>query len=160
MGYSNEGSLTVTTVLEPEMLIAAFSEASSAGGITIRTDLEPLAGEGAPVKPAIYEGPRFQHGRRWWGEGDDRRVVDVIVIDNEPSEANRLEAAMEDYRGELGIPEIVLDLSDTRLPPHLPRHISMFRFPHRNADAYLRDATLDGNAFLSGPLRNYIDVIR
>jgi CRISPR-associated protein Csb1 len=108
-----------------------------------------LAGDGAPVKPAIYEGPRFQEGRRWWGEGEARRVVDVIVIDNEPSEANRMEAALEAYREELGIPEIRLDLSATPLPPHLPEQISMFRFPHRNADAYLRDATLGGDSFMS-----------
>jgi hypothetical protein len=34
------------------------------------------------------------------------------------------------------------------LPPHVPRSLSSFRFPHRNADAYLRDAELDGDDFL------------
>lgn len=135
--------------LDAEKLIAACGEEASEAGISIRATLEPLGGEGAPVKPATYEGGRFQTGRRWWGEGADRREVGVLVIDNEPSQANRLEAALEQLREELGLPEIVLDLSSAAsLPPHLPKQISSFRFPHRNADAYLRDAVLDGARFM------------
>lgn len=130
-------------------LVPACADESPAAGITIRTVLEPLAGDGAPVKPATYAGGVFQHGRRWWGEGADRRPVDILVIDNEPSQANRLEAALSQQREELGLPEIVLDLSEIGLlPPHLPRRISSFQFPHRNADAYLRDALVDGAPFV------------
>jgi CRISPR-associated protein Csb1 len=68
----------------------------------------------------------------------------VVVIDNPPSQANRLEAQLERLSATLGLPNIVLDLTGYPLPPHLPRTLSAFRFPHRNADAYLRDATLDG----------------
>ena len=72
----------------------------------------------------------------------------MLVIDNEPSQSNRLEAALEQRRAELGLPEIVLDLTSVgALPPHLPAQISSFRFPHRNADAYLRDAMMDGTRF-------------
>jgi len=75
------------------------------------------------------------------------------VIDNEPSQANRLEAALEAHRDALGLPDIVLDLSSiSKLPPHLPSTISIFRFPHRNADAYLRDAVLDGVPFPQTPV--------
>lgn len=143
-------------VLSPDSLIAACSDDSEDAGITIRSVLEPIGGDGAPVKPATYAGsqeekkPRFQTGRRWWGAGPDRRVVDILVIDNEPSQANRLEAALEDRRAQLGLPEIVLDLSAAgNLPAHLPRRISSFRFPHRNADAYLVDSTLGGVRFLA-----------
>ena len=49
------------------------------------------------------------------------------------------------YPCELG----VLDLSDLpHLPAHLPQSLSSLEFPHRNADAYLRDAELDGQDFL------------
>jgi CRISPR-associated protein Csb1 len=138
------------TALTADMLVAGCRDDSDDAGISIRSTLDPLGGEGAPVKPATYEGGRFQHGRRWWGEGVDRRPVDILVIDNEPSQANRLEAALEDRRAELGLPEILLDLSSAgTLPAHLPRRISSFRFPHRNADAYLRDAMLNGKQFLS-----------
>jgi len=141
-------------VLTADRLIAACSDESEEAGITIRSKLDPLAGEGAPIKPATYAGPqgekkpRFQAGKRWWGDGPDRSVVDILVVDNEPSQANRLEAALEHRRAELGLPEIVLDLTVAgNLPAHLPRRISSFRFPHRNADAYLADATLDGAKF-------------
>lgn len=138
----------MAATLTAEMLVAAGQDDSAEAGITIRTELEPLGGDGTPVKPATYEGGQFQHGRRWIGEGEDRRVVDILVIDNEPSQANRLEAALEAEEDALGLPDIVLDLTSAGdLPPHLPRAISMFRFPHRNADAYLRDAMLGDERF-------------
>jgi len=136
------------TKLTAERLVAAAQDDSAEAGITIRAELEPLGGDGAPVKPATYEGGRFQHGRRWVGTGDERRAVDILVIDNEPSQANRLEAALRDERDVLGLPDIVLDLSSAgAMPAHLPREISIFQFPHRNADAYLRDSLVDGVPF-------------
>lgn len=134
--------------LTPDLLLDACSAAGTAAGITIRSRLEPMAGPGTPVKPATYAGGVYQTDRRWWGEGEERRAVDAIVVDNVPSQANRLEAVLERRRADLGLPEVVLDLSDVgTLPAHLPRSISGFRFPHRQADAYLRDATLDGVPF-------------
>jgi CRISPR-associated protein Csb1 len=138
--------------LNAETLIAACADHSFESGITIRATLEPLGGAGSPVKPAIYEGGVYQNDRRWHGTGPDRRTVDAIVIDNVPSQANRLEAALAQFRGELGLPELVLDLSEiSQLPVHLPRLISSFSFPHRNGDAYLRDAMLDGTPFMRTP---------
>src|SRR5205807_2877406 len=72
--------------------------------------------------------------------------------DNVASQANRLEAALEGLREGFGLPELVLDLSAvTSLPPHLPRRISGFRFPHRHADAYLRDAMAGESRFQDTP---------
>lgn len=134
--------------LTADDLTRACGDLAADAGITIDVDLEPTAGPGSPVKPAIYSGRQYQVDRRWWGEGDSRRVVDAIVIDNEPSQANRHEAALELLAEELGLPRIVLDLSGVGpLPPHLPTSISSFRFPHRHADAYMRDAVLDGTPF-------------
>jgi CRISPR-associated protein Csb1 len=134
--------------IDLDRINAAVADDGVDAGIKIATELEPLAGDGATVKPAVYSGGRFQVGRRWWGEGDDRRKVDTITIDNVPSQANRLEVALERLRPELGLPELVLDLTSLEpLPPHVPRRLSSFRFPHRNADAYLRDAELGGVAF-------------
>lgn len=135
--------------LDVGTLIAACSDRSAEAGISIRSTLEPLTGPNGPVKPAGYEGGRFQQDRRWWGSDGERRQVDILVIDNEPSQANRLEAALEQRRAELGLPEIILDLTPVgALPPHLPSRISSFRFPHRNADAYMRDAMLNSTKFL------------
>jgi CRISPR-associated protein Csb1 len=131
-----------------EGLIEACGDSSQEAGLVIASQLVPLGGAGAPVKPAVYAGGRYQLDRRWTADGEARQTVDVVVIDNVPSQANRLEAALQRLRPKLGIPEMELDLSECgSLPPHLPRTLSGFRFPHRQADAYLRDAMLDGSEF-------------
>jgi CRISPR-associated protein Csb1 len=135
--------------IDVDTLVAACGDGGRDGGVVIETELEPLAGSGAPVKPAIYAGGQYQRDRRWVGESPDRTVADVIVIDNVPSQANRLEAALEELAPRLGLPTVVLDLSEVSpLPPHLPKELTGFRFPHRQADAYLRDALYDGKDFV------------
>ena len=112
-------------------------------GIQIDTELMPLGGSGNPVKPAVYKGGVYQHDRRW-ASSEDEEAKNVIVIDNVPSQANRLEEALRQHRESMGLPEFVLDFSDIgNLPSHLPKSLSSWQFPHRNADAYLRDAMLD-----------------
>lgn len=134
--------------LSADRLEKACADDGMDAGILIFTELEPLGGAGAPVKPAVYEGGRYQVDRRWAGEGEDRAPVDVVVIDNVPSQANRLEQALRQMRDDLGLPEITLDLSKLQpLPAHLPRALSSFQFPHRQADAYLRDAVMDDQPF-------------
>jgi CRISPR-associated protein Csb1 len=132
-----------------DALIEACSDERADAGIAITSSLQPLGGADAPVKPAIYAGGAYQEDRRWRGEGGSRRVVPAIVIDSVPSQANRIEAALEAVRERLGLPELALDLSGLpTLPVHLPRRLSSFRLPHRNSDAYLRDTQLDGVPFL------------
>lgn len=128
--------------LDLDALLHGCADSSFDAGIRIDTELEPLAGDGGPVKPAIYAGGTYQHDRRWANQAD-AEPTDVIVIDNVPSQANRLEEALRCHRAEIAMPELVLDLSDlAHLPAHLPRQLSSLQFPHRNGDAYLRDATL------------------
>lgn len=88
---------------DAERLVAACADDSFESGITITTVLEPLAGPGAPVKPATYAGGVFQRDRRRRGVGADIAPVDAIVIDNVPSQANRVEAALCTLRLELGV---------------------------------------------------------
>ena len=129
-------------------LVAGCADDSLDDGIRIDSQLEPLSGPGGVVKPAVYEGGTYQFDRRW-ASPDDGEPTQVIVIDNVPSQANRLEEALRRNRESTSIPEFVLDLSDLpRLPAHLPQSLSSLEFPHRNADAYLRDAELDGQDFL------------
>ena len=128
--------------IDAERLLSACADDAFDDGIRIDTDLEPLSGPGGPVKPAVYEGGTYQLDRRWATPGD-AEPTPVIVIDNVPSQANRLEQALRHDRESSSIPELVLDLSGIRgLPAHLPRSLSSLEFPHRNADAYLRDARL------------------
>ena len=130
------------------MLLAGCADGAFDDGIRIDCELEPISGPGGTVKPAVYEGGSYQHDRRWASPADEEPTP-VIVIDNVPSQANRLEDALRRDRASIAIPELVIDFSDLRhLPAHLPRSLSSLQFPHRNADAYLRDAQLDGVDFL------------
>lgn len=131
-----------------ELLLSASADDSFDAGIRIDTDLAPLAGPGGPVKPAVYEGGRYQKDWRW-ASPDDDEPTPVIVIDNVPSQANRLEEALRRNRVRVPVPEFVLDLSSlSNLPAHLPKRLSSLEFPHRNADAYLRDARLGDEDFV------------
>ncbi len=126
------------------MLLSGCSDRSFDDGIRIDTELVPLGDIGGPVKPAVYEGGNYQQDCRW-ANPNDEDPTPVIVIDNVPSQANRLEEALRLHRETISIPEFVLDLSGLpHLPAHLPRRLSSLQFPHRNGDAYLRDAILDG----------------
>ena len=128
-------------------LVSGCADDSFDAGIRIESELEPLGGRGTSVKPAVYEGGTYQLDQRW-ANPDDEKPTPVIVIDNVPSQANRLEEAIRSQRTDIGVPEFVLDLSDmTHLPAHLPREISSWHFPHRVADAYLRDSQWDGKDF-------------
>ncbi len=135
-----------------EALLKGCADDAFDDGIRIDAELVPLAGPGGLVKPAVYEGGAYQHDRRW-ATPDDKEPTQVLVIDNVPSQANRLEDALRRHRDSIALPELVLDLSALgRLPAHLPRQLSSLQFPHRNADAYLRDARLDGQDFLKTTL--------
>ena len=131
-----------------DALLAGCADDSFEDGIRIDAELDPLAGQGSPVKPAVYEGGNYQLDRRW-ASPEDSEPTQVVVIDNVPSQANRLEDALRRHRESVSIPEFILDLSDLpNLPAHLPSALSSLQFPHRNADAYLRDALLDGQDFM------------
>ena len=130
-----------------DALLTGCSADSFDDGIRIDTELEPLSGPGGSVKPAVYEGGNYQQDRRW-AAPSDADPTPVIVIDNVPSQANRLEEALRRHAESAGVPEFVLDLADLgELPAHLPRRLSSLQFPHRNADAYLRDARLGDTDF-------------
>lgn len=135
-----------------EELLRGCADSSFDDGIRIDAELAPVGGAGSPVKPAIYEGGNYQLDNRW-ASSTDENPTPVIVIDNVPSQANRLEDALRRHRDSSSIPELILDFSGlTHLPAHLPRSLSSLQFPHRNGDAYLRDATLDGKDFIKTEL--------
>ena len=127
-------------MIDLDALLNGCADDSFDDGIRIDTELEPVSGRGGPVKPAVYEGGNYQQDRRW-ASPDDAEPTPVIVIDNVPSQANRLEDALRRHRESAFVPELVIDLSGVNnLPAHLPRSLSSWQFPHRNGDAYLRDA--------------------
>ena len=134
-------------MIDLDALLAGCADDSFDDGIRIDTELEPVSGRGGPVKPAVYGGGKYQQDHRW-ASPDDAEATQVIVIDNVPSQANRLEDALRRHRESALVPELVIDLSGVNnLPAHLPRSLSSWQFPHRNADAYLRDAQLGNKDF-------------
>ena len=137
-----------TTTIDLDLLLVACADDAFDDGIRIDAELHPLSGPGGSVKPAVYEGGNYQRDSRWASPAD-AEPTPVIVIDNVPSQANRLEDALRRHRETTAVPELVLDLSElTALPSHLPKALSSLQFPHRNADAYLRDARLDDQDFI------------
>lgn len=133
-----------------QTLLDALGDNSIDSGISIRSTIEPLGGSGAPVKPAVYEGGRYQLDQRWRPGKDE--PVEVVIIDNVPSQANRMEQALRNRRQQLGLPVITIALSGVgALPPHIASELTSFDLPHRNADAYLRDAVIaeSGEAFIN-----------
>ena len=80
---------------------------------------------------------------------DGIRIDTALVIDNVPSQANRLEEAL---RLDRHAPAVDLRLTAPPKVPELTRQLSSLQFPHRNADAYLRDAQLDGEDFFGTDL--------
>ncbi len=133
-------------------LLRGCADSSFDDGIRIDAELAPVGGAGSPVKPAVYEGGNYQSDMRWASPAEEQPTP-VVIIDNVPSQANRLEEALRRHRESSTIPELILDLSGLpHLPAHLPRSLSSLQFPHRNGDAYLRDATLDGRDFMKTQL--------
>ena len=142
----------MNNTIDLETILTACADDGIDGGIRIDAELEPLGGAGSPVKPAVYEGGVYQDDRRW-ADPEDAEPTRVIVIDNVPSQANRLEDALRRHRKATDVPEFVLDLSGVSgLPAHLPRRLSSLQFPHRNADAYLRDARLGDTDFMKSEI--------
>lgn len=140
--------------IDSATLLTDCADESHDDGIRFDSYVEPLSSLGGTVKPAVYEGGTYQRDRRWVSP-DDEQPAQVIVIDNVPPQVNRLAEALRRNRDSTSIPEFVLDRSELpHLPAHLPRSMSSLKFPYRNADAYLRDAQLNGEDFLKTEIRH------
>jgi CRISPR-associated protein Csb1 len=113
--------------------------------VVVRAVYQPVGGAGRTVMPPTYpvsNGERDPNARYLI----DSRLVDgeqrhTVVIDQEPSQANRVEEALRDARdaGTLRLPMFELRAGGIRL--------TSLDFPHRYADAYVRDSLVDGVRF-------------
>ncbi len=143
--------------LDVDTIRGFFDNDSQVAAIRITAELTPVGGELAPIAPPTFpakqhsgdQGPRVMVETRWRGRGEDCRRVSTVVLDTIQSQANRLEDQLlrlvED--GRLELPAVALDLSGISNPGAHVRElmddkgcISSLRFPHRNSDAYFRDA--------------------
>lgn len=136
-------------------LITAVGEGRRESGLLIEAVYQPVGGPGNKVMPPTFPPPR-QEESRWrddpfapylvedrWVDGEKKKTV---VIDQVPSQANRVEEALLAARdsGRLPLPIFEMVVDDIRL--------TSLDFPHRYADAYLRDSEIDGVRFDDSPI--------
>lgn len=108
--------------------------------VRFTTELQPTGGPQARLMPPTYPGGYLQAER--WVDGE---TVDTVLLDSFQSQANRLEEALLDARDER---RIALPLFEMRVDAEpWSIRLTSLDFPHRYADAYLRDSTIDGVRF-------------
>lgn len=136
--------------LSLEELTRAVSFDSRFASISIDAELRAVGPQGGKVAPPTFP-PTAARNTPYlvdqrWIDGDARTVV---TLDTPQAQANRCEGALRDALDDglvdLPVFEIEVDV-ETDAGVRRPRLTSL-DFPHRYADAYLRDTTLDGVAF-------------
>jgi CRISPR-associated protein Csb1 len=124
-------------------LLAAVSDDRQDAGIMITTEYRAPGGKVMPPSfpngPYLYEPARPRDGE-----------PQVVILDQVPSQANRVEEALlaAHDRGQVSLPLFELIAKTSRGPLRL----TSLEFPHRHADAYLRDSLLDGARFDTSPV--------
>ena len=118
--------------------------------VVVRAVYQPVGGAERTVMPPTYPvntGERDPNARYLM----DSRLVDgkqrrTVVMDQEPSQANRVEEALRDARDALllRLPMFELRAGGIRL--------TSLDFPHRYADAYVRDSLVDEVRFDQSPV--------
>jgi len=127
-----------TTKLTYALLKEAIAGSAAAFRLTLR--LEAISPK---VFPPTYEGGKYATEERIIGGVK----LPCVLLDSVPSQANRMELALQDAidGGEIKFPVVYTDFSAVE-NPGVPK-ITSLQAPHRIADAILRDSTLGGTAF-------------
>jgi CRISPR-associated protein Csb1 len=132
----------MTTSDTYQRLAAAMTGRTNDAGIRFTTRFDAAGGPGSRVMPPTYSGGTYLTAVRLLEEGDP---VPTVLIDSFQSQANRVEEALLDARddGRIALPlfEMVGDVGPW------PLRLTSLDMPHRYADAYLRDSTIDGVRF-------------
>lgn len=140
-----------------DVLKQAVAGSDAAFRSTLR--LMPAGGPGSKVFPPTFAGGVYAWERRRLSADE---VVDTVVLDQVPAQANRMEEALLDAHcaGALRIPMLEVDFSAEF--PDIGA-VTTLDAPHRIADAIFRDSLLDGvkfresaigQAFASANIRN------
>ena len=133
-----------------DRLLPAVMPSREHTAIVVRAIYQPVGRAGRTVMPPTYpvnNGDRDPNARYLVDsrlvDGEQRRSV---VMDQEPSQANRVEEALRDARdaGHLQLPIFELRTGAIRL--------TSLDFPHRYADAYVRDSLVDRVRFDQSPV--------
>lgn len=137
-------SVSVDTLVDSVAFGSPFST------ISVLAKMRPTGPEGGKVAPPSYptvdtrEGPYLIDKR--WLDGAERKVV---LLDSEQSEANRCEEALRDAADD-GLVDLPMFELITKVETDAgvrTVRLTSLDFPHRYADAYLRDSMLEGIDF-------------
>lgn len=125
-------------------LVDAVALTSERAVIRLSATYEPAGGASSRIFPPTYPAdsnatPYLLEKRAWQGA-----LRHDVVLDTVPSQANRAEEALLRARRAARIEVPLLELRHTGEPPVV---LTSLEFPHRYADAYLRDSLLDGVKF-------------
>lgn len=128
--------------------------ASRAAAFRCVTDYQPAGGVGDKIFPPTYEGGKYAVEQRVVDGGE---IVDCVLLDSVPSQANRMELALlEAWRaGRISLPVVSVRFEDARLKKGFA--VTSLEAPHRVADALLRDSLLDGVMFRQSALGRLLD---
>lgn len=153
-----------TTALSIERLRAAV--ANTACAFRSKAMLQPAGGEGTKVFPPTYAGAVYATEQRRLPGRDE--PVNCVLLDSVQSQANRMEAALQQAvdDGRIKLPVIEVDFGpyfpgddkgeDMRLLDPVGK-VSSLQAPHRIADAILRDSMLKGERFRQSDVGKAID---
>jgi CRISPR-associated protein Csb1 len=130
-----------------EQILQATGASRRHIALTIRAQYQPAGGDGRTVMPPTYPTSDRDPNRAYLiGERlVDRERRPAVVLDQEPSQANRVEQALLIARdeGRLTLPIFEMTV-ETR---YGKIRLTSLDFPHRYADAYLRDSLIGGVPF-------------
>lgn len=125
-------------------LVEAVSLSTDRAVIRVAAEMAPAGGTGSKVLPPTYpargDEPPYELEKRV-RNGEQQGTV---LLDSVPSQANRVEEALLRARGE---GRVALPLLELQHRGQAEVTLSSLEWPHRYADAYLRDSILDGKAF-------------
>jgi CRISPR-associated protein Csb1 len=145
--------MTQTSTLTFDELTQAVSGKAAAFRRVV--ELQPAGGPGAKVFPPTYDGGKYAtEKRRINGES-----VDCVLLDSVQSQANRMEAALQEALDakHISIPVISVDFTETNAS--WVGKITSLQAPHRIADAILRDSHIDNTPFRQTQIGKLLDKV-
>jgi CRISPR-associated protein Csb1 len=135
-----------------EQILDALGPGRRHIAIMISAEYQSVGGGGRPVMPPTYPISKGQPLTDMYLLGErlvDGKRRETVTLDQEPSQANRIEEALliarEEGRLTLPIFEMTVQTDRGEIP------LTSLDFPHRYADAYLRDSYIGSERFDDSP---------
>lgn len=137
-------------ILDYKVLTSAVSTGAAAFRLTAR--LEAVSPK---VFPPTYEGGKYATESR----RIDGQEVPCVLLDSVPSQANRMELALQEAweGGEIELPVVSSDFSAVENPGI--QKITSLQAPHRIVDAILRDSYLGESKFRASVVGRELDLL-